>query len=361
MNGKKIKIIHIIPTLDMGGAERLLVDVVKNLDQNNFSVSIICLKRFGFWGMELKKQGTPLILAGLGNGFGIFGFLNLIKILKKENPDIVHAHLFGADFFGVLAAKLVGIKNIVSTEHNLNYQENWLKKILKKWSLNFTKNIVAVSGAVKTYAIAVGIPAEKIRVIYNGVETEKFLDLTRKYEKKNKITIGSLGRLTEQKGFDFLIEVLAILKDKKINCLLAGEGEDRGKLEKQIKKVGLSERVKLLGWQKNTKEFFDSLDIFILPSRWEGFGLAILEAGLAGLPVIASRVDGIKEIIEDKVDGLLFKKENVEELAEKIRYLTDNPEERKKLGVRLQNKAKEKFSIKKIVKDYENLYLELLK
>jgi len=346
----------------MGGAERLLVDIVKNLDRDNFSASVICLKRFGFWGMELKKQGTPLFLAGWGKFFWLFGFLNLVKILKKEKPDIVHTHLFGADVFGILAARLAGVKVIIATEHNLNYQEGFLKRFIKSWTMGFAQKIVAVSEAVRNYAVSSGrIPKEKIEIIYNGVELEKFLNAERKYEKKNEIIVGSIGRLTEQKGFDFLIEAGALLKDEKINFFIAGEGKDRKKLEKQIKKGNLGDKIKLLGWQKDTKEFFDSLDIFVLPSRWEGFGIAILEAGLAGLPVIASKVDGIKEIIQDNADGLLFEKGNVRELAEKINYLAGNPEEREKLAVNLRNKVKEKFSIEKIVREYENLYLRLLK
>jgi glycosyltransferase involved in cell wall biosynthesis len=362
MPKKKIKIVHIIPTLDMGGAERLLVDIVKNLDKDTFSVSVVCLKRFGSWGIELKKQGIVLSLAGGGKHFGFFNFLNLLKILKEAKPDIVHTHLFGADVFGVLAAKLVGTKAIVSTEHNLNYQEGTLKRFVKNKTMTFVQKIVAVSEAVKKYVVlSENISEDKVTVIFNGVELEKFLNKERKYPKKNEVIIGSLGRLTEQKGFDFLVKSMTLLKDEKVRCLVAGEGKNREKLEKQIEKESLTNKIKFLGWQQDTKKFLSLLDIFILPSRWEGFGIAILEAGLSGLPVIASKVDGIKEIIEDGVDGLLFEKGDFNELAEKISYLVGNPKERERLGSSLQNKVKERFFIEKIVKEYEKLYLRLLK
>ncbi|MDD5031628.1 MAG: glycosyltransferase [Patescibacteria group bacterium] len=361
MPEKKIKIIHIIPTLDLGGAEKLLVDIVKNLDKEKFESKVVCLKRFGFWGMELKREGIPLILAGGDKKLGLFVFLKLVKILKKEKPDIIHTHLFGADIFGRLAGRLAGVKVIVSTEHNLNYQESFLKKILKKSTAGLATSVIAVSRAVKDYAVKFeGADRNKTEIIYNGVEAKRFLNKNRDYHnEKKEIVVGSVGRLTKQKGFDGLITALA-KTDKKVKCFIAGDGAERKRLEKLIKKLNLSGRVELAGWQKDVSEFLNSLDIFVLPSRWEGFGIAILEAGLAGLPVIASGVDGIKEIIEDGQDGLLFGKEDVSGLAEKINYLIERPRERERLGLNLQDKVKEKFAIEKIVKEYEDLYLRLL-
>src|SRR4030042_6008978 len=104
----KIKIIHIIPTLDMGGAERLIVDLAKNLNKEKFTVEIICLKRFGVWGLELKKRDIPLTLIKQKSGYDILSFFKLLKILKAKRPDIVHTHLFGADFYGGLDAKIAG-------------------------------------------------------------------------------------------------------------------------------------------------------------------------------------------------------------------------------------------------------------
>ena len=360
---KKIKIIYIIPTLDMGGAERLLVDIVKNLNQERFASKVVCLKKFGFWGIELKKLGVPLILAGRREKLGLSTFFNLVKILKSQKADIVHTHLFGADVFGIMAAKLAGVKVIVSTEHNLNYQENFFKKFIKRYTNIFADVIVAVSAAVKNYVVgSEEIKENKVEVIYNGVDIKKFLNETRNYKNgREDIIIGSLGRLTKQKGFDYLIEAIAAITGSgKIKCLIAGEGEKRKKLKKQIKKLNLGSRVELLGWRRDTKEFLNSLDIFVLPSRWEGFGIAILEAGLSGLPVVAAKVDGIREIIKDGEDGLLFAKGNIAGLTEKINYLVNSPEERKRLGLALQNKVKEKFPIGKIVKKYEDLYLKLL-
>lgn len=360
---EKIKLIHIIPTLDMGGAERLMVDIVKNLNPENFSVKIICLKRFGVWGLELKDFGVPLILLGQKRGLSLFSLIKLIRILKQERPDIVHTHLFGADSYGALAARLAGVKYLVSTEHNLNYNDGFIKNAVKILISKLFDKIIAVSSAVKDYIIKTYyIKTEKISVIYNGIEVNKFLEpRDRLGEVKNnqKIIIGSIGRLTKQKGFAYLIEAISKLPGRNIECLIAGDGELKKELETKVKKLGLDDKIKFLGWQKDIKSFLDKIDIFILPSLWEGFGIAILEAGAAGLPVVASKVNGIKEIIEDNKDGLLVEPADSDELARKIESLLKDGNLRVELAANLRIKIKNNFNIKKIADSYEELYLSL--
>jgi len=360
---KKIKIIYIIPTLDMGGAERLVVDIIKNLNSDKFFVKIICLKRFGAWGLELKNSGVPLILLGQKRRVSLFSLIKLIKILKQEQPDIVHTHLFGADVYGSLAARLAGVKYLVSTEHNLNYDEGFIKSVVKIFIDKLFNKIIAVSNSVKNYIVKVyRAEAKKIMVIYNGVEINNFFQTENRLDnaKNNrKMIIGSIGRLTKQKGFEYLIEAVAKLAERNIECLIAGDGELKKELETKVKKLGLDDKIKFLGWQKDIKSFLNKLDIFILPSLWEGFGIAILEAGSAGLPVIASKVDGIKEIIEDSVDGLLAKPANGDELAQKIEFLLRDEKLAGDLANNLQTKIKNNFNIQKIAASYEELYLSL--
>jgi glycosyltransferase involved in cell wall biosynthesis len=358
---EKIKIIQLIPALGLGGAERVVVDLCKNLDKEKFAVKVACLKSPGESAGDLIAAGIPVELVG-GHGWPIaLSFFKLIKFLKKEKPDIVHTHLFGADFYGRLAARLAGVKIIVSTEHNLNFAEGFLKKIAKSLSGRLADEVVAVSQAVKQYLIKKeGMPEKKISVIYNGVAEKKFSYPGRDYAATGVLTIGSVGRLVRQKGFDFLIKALSRVPGD-WQCLIAGGGRERKKLAELIKLLSLENKVKLIGWEKNTPEFLKKLDIFVLPSRWEGLGIVILEAGASGLPVIASRVDGIKELISDGQDGLLFAGGDDAELAEKIKFLLANPEERKRLGENLRQKVVANFNADKMAAEYERLYLELLK
>jgi glycosyltransferase involved in cell wall biosynthesis len=284
----------------------------------------------------------------------------LVNYLKKEKPAVVHTQLFLADFMGRLAAKLAGIKVIISTEQNLNFSEGEHKRVLKKLTAPLATAIVAISTAVKNYSIEFeGGNPEKIIIIPNGIEINKFLYSERNFEVSDAIKIGFIGRLTEQKGIEYLIEALAKIKTP-YHCYLAGDGPLKEKLNAQIKTLNLQDKVELIGWQKNTPEFLRKIDIFVLPSRWEGLGIVVLEAGLAQLPVVASDVDGIKDIIVNNKNGLLFKSGDSQELAGKLNILINDADKRKSMAQALQQSVKEKFDIKKITYDYEELYLKLL-
>lgn len=362
MEKKKIKIIHIIPTLDMGGAERLMVDIALGLDRKIFESEVVCISSGGFWQKELEEADIPLTILNKKKGFSLRALLKLKKILKEKQPDIVHTHLFGADFYGRLAAKLANIKVIISTEHNLNISEGFFRKTAKKITNKFATRIIAVSEAVRAYAIQKeGADESKVKVIYNGIRLEKFLNEKGDYALGKTFKIGSIGRLSKQKGYEYLIEAINKLNDRKIVCQIASDGELKEQLNEKIALLGLGRQIELVGYKKNTPEFLNSLDLFVLSSRWEGLGIVILEAGAAGLPVIASDVDGIKEIIDDKEDGLLFTKGNSDELKEKIKYLLNNESERKRLGQALQRKIIEKFDIEKIVRQYEEVYIQACK
>ena len=357
---KKIKILHIIPSLLPGGAEKMAALLAEFSNPEKFSIGILCLKAGGLWEEKLIKQGIPVTIVGSLNRPIIFDFFKIVKAIKNFSPDIVHTHLFGGDFYGRICARLAGVKKIISTEQNVNFSEGKLRKLAKFLTSLLAIRIVAASKAIKKYLIAdEGVAPEKIEVIYNGVETDKFSPLARDYKPSGRpLVVGSIGRLTEQKGFDYLLEALA--KIKEVECLIAGEGEEKENLEKKIKMLGLDRRVKLVGLQKDVPQFLRSLDVFVLPSRWEGFGIVLLEAGLSGLPIIASRVDGILEIIEDGLNGWLFEKGNVEELADKLKKILAEPAARARLGKNIREKVLDKFEIKKIVKQYEDLYLKIL-
>ncbi len=361
MTDKKIKLIHIIPTLSMGGAERLLVDISKNLSKDIFDIEVICIVSSGIWKMELETAGIKVSVMGKKKGFSLKVFFTLLKMLKEKKPDIVHTHLFGADFYGRIVAYLAKVKTIVSTEHNLNFSEGFVRRILKRITNNLADVIIAVSEAVKDYAIKKeGADPRKVQVILNGVKINKFLNTKRDYN-KNELIIGSVGRLEKQKGYDLLLEAIFKAKDQAIKCEIVGEGKERDYLEKRIHELRLFDQVKFIGQREDTPDFLNNIDIFVLPSRWEGLGIVILEAGLSGLPVIASNIDGIKEIIDDNQNGLLFEKANTDDLSDKLKTLLTDGEKRKELGESLQDKIKNNFDIKKIAEKYQKLYLEYYK
>ncbi len=353
------KVLHIIPALGMGGAERVVVDISFGLETSEFETVVLSFVGGGYWKEILEKKHIRVIELHKKSKFDLKNFLMIKKIIKQENPDIIHTHL-GGDLYGRLAARLLGYKNIISTEHNVNPDEGFLMNLIKKITSTWANKIIAVSKAVERDLIhRYGIAKEKIRVIYNGIDINNFKQ--KEFMSDNaRIQIGSAGRLTEQKGFAILIEALAELKDLNFHCTIVGEGVKRTELETLIRTLNLDERVSLPGLSSDVPEFLHGLDIFVLPSLWEGLGIAVLEAGATSLPVIASNVDGIREIITDTKDGLLFEPGDAHILASKLRSLINNADERERLGRALRVAVAEHFSVSKMVAEYRKAYLEIL-
>lgn len=358
MKEKKYKIIHIIPTLDKGGAERLLVDLAKHIDKKRFAIEVLSLTTLGRWGFELKRAGVPVASLAKKRKGSLAALWRLYLELKRRKPDIIHLHLFGGDLYGLIAGRLAKVPYIVSTEHNLNYSESRFRRAIKKMLIPRMDKVVAVSEAVKGYLASEGIDGSAIEVIHNGIDTARFKSPADRGRRTGTI-IGSVGRLTAQKDYATLLEAISLLKGHNVSCLLVGEGEERADLEKIIRKKGLASQVMLLGAQDAIGEFLAKLDIFVLPSRWEGFGLVVLEAGASRLPVIASKVDGIKEIITDNKNGLLFEAGNAGDLAEKIKELAADTQKAGRLAKELNANVLESFSIQKMAEKYAGLYAAL--
>lgn len=374
-NNQPLKVVCLTPHLFIGGAERLMIDIFSRLDRRRFQPQWCCLEGdsadSASWRLELERAGIEVaVLASDQKPKQQVGRLwrlivigwRLWRYLRKNRPDIVQTQLF-ADVYRPIA-RLAGVPIIISVEHNLDYDEPaWtrLAKIISRWAVD---GIIAVSQAVKQDIIQRYhyLPG-KIEVIYNGVDLDKFfkpIDRSHLASQSQPVwRLGAIGRLTKQKGFDVLIKALAALP-KEINwqCSIAGSGPQASHLNSLITKFGLSNQIKLVGLQTDVPKFLAGLDLLVAPSRWEGLGLVILEAGAAGVPVVASQIDGIVEIISHQNNGYLVEAGSVNQLT---KGLTDvltavSPDKRLTWAINLQKTVKENFSIIKTVEQYQNYY-----
>ena len=359
----RTKITYIIPTLDSGGAERFFVDLIKNLDREKFEASLILYKRAGLWLGELEREGIKCVVLEKKFLFDISNFIAIYKSIKEIGPDIVHTQL-GADIYGVLAAKLAGIRSIVSTEVNTNINESYLYNCLKKFSLRFVDRVIAVSSAVlndakKRYKIN----KKKLEVIYNGIEIERFSikEKRNNFSDDNPIVFGTIGRLTEQKGHINLIKAFSMLSDKNAKLLIAGKGELKDDLNQLIITLGLQKRVELCG-KVLAPKFLNEIDVFVLPSIWEGMGIVLVEAALTGLPIIASDVGGVSEVVSSE-EAWLVEPGNIEDLRKTIDSLIINFETIE-TGLKIEKankRAREMFDITIIADNYQKLYQKLIR
>lgn len=375
---QRLRIVGLTPHLFVGGAERLMIDIFSRLDQDKFELYWCCLKAGSAeaqaWQAELLQAGVKIkvldqrprhssCLVRLWRAIVIA--VKLWFYLYRIKPDILQTQL-AADIYQPIGC-LAGVPTVISVEHNIDNDEpklnGWLKKIFRY----FSKYHIAVSEAVKLDVVKrYGYPAEQVEVIYNGIDLKKFKSA--KTDKKwpanhDHWRLGAIGRLTPQKGFDLLIQALARLpKEIGWKCSIAGEGRQRSGLEDLVKYLNVSERVELVGHQADVPGFLSGLDLLIVPSRWEGLGLVVLEAGAAGLPVLASAVDGIKEIINDRVDGYLVTAGSPEQLADGLTdVMTGDSQRLAEWSANLQARVEHDFSIDQTVESYQKLYQQLSK
>ncbi len=358
MDRKPLKIIHILPELGLGGAERLLVDVLKFSDRKKYEFKVFCLLRGGGFQVELEKMGVSVEVFGKKSKLGWGLLKNLRRRLREEQPEIVHTHLFAGDAWGKLAARWAKVPVIISTEHNLNLDEGKTKRWIKILTYKWTAKVIAVSKAVAEYAReCYKLPAEQVEVVHNGIDMQRFQYKEPGMDGARPI-FGCVGRLEEQKGQKFLIKAFSdvVAKYPRAELWLAGVGSRRWQLEKQATRLGLSHNVKFLGQRLNIAELLGELDFFVLPSLWEGLGIAAMEAMARGLPVIASKVDGLRELINDGEDGLLVEPAKANMLAEKMLELADKAYLARTLSHKARLKAETYFDIKKTVEKYSEIY-----
>lgn len=282
------------------------------------------------------------------------------KICKVNQIDIIHAHHRYFDLIAFIASKLIKIKTITSVQSFVKGRQKFSYK---------SEILVACSFAIKNHLINYfKVNENKIQVIYNFVDLSKVriskikMELKRELKiPEGKTIIGYVGRFNiYEKGIDVLINALNETSKIKsdIFLLLVGSGKDENIIYKNLSKSNFD--YKILGPQINIYDYFNIIDIFVLPSKIEPFGIVVLEAGLMKKPVIGSEIGGITEIIENNKNGLLFESGNNNELSKLILFLINNENKAKNFGENLYQKVLRDYSVEKGISNYENSYRKLI-
>lgn len=298
MKNQDLTILYILPTFQRGGAETLLLQMVRYFISRGHQVHVIALVRGGDMQKAFEQTGACVEVLNKKTKIGFGVILRLMQYIKNTRPDVVHTHLFGGDVWGGIAAKTMRVPVLLSTEHNINVYEGKVRMYTKRMILNLFDGVVAISRAVHRYAQeAYHVPRKKIFAIYNGVDLSRY-----KYRKhydyfSDGIRVCIVARLHEQKGHIYLLDALSRLKAQypRIGLDIYGSGPLEAKLRVHAKKAGVSELVTFKGTQPITDTLLHQYDLFILPSVWEGLGIAVLEAQASGVPVIVSDVDGLSD------------------------------------------------------------------
>lgn len=384
---EKIKLVQIIAEKDViGGGPKHVLGILNNIDQKKFDLFLICPA--GELSKEAKKiKAVEVFNLDMDSKFNLFAIMKIRKYLSQIQaqgnpfgPMIVHTHGPRAGLLGREALKAGMIS--VYTEHiwGPGYRlENRINEILQKKILkqlnSKTHLIIAVSSAVKKYLVDQKLASEeRVIVISNGITTDsnlKSFDRPRTGSKTSKLRdlkhhhnqmIGTVGSLKKVKGQIFLIQAIPEIIKKFPHLMLeiVGEGEERDNLEQEIKNLKLQRHVSLLGKKNDIEKIINRWSVFILPSIAETFGISILEANIAGIPVIASRVGGVTDVTTDKKTGMLVEPEKPDQISEAIINLLEHPAYAAKLTRGGKERAK-LYDWRVIIKKIEAVYTDLVK
>jgi len=362
------KVLFVITKSNWGGAQRYVYDLATNIPKEYEAV--VALGGNGPLVQKLVAAGIRTIpLDSLERDISILkdirSFLKLVSLFWSESPTIVHLNSSKAGGMGALAARICGVPRIVFTAHGWfhNEKRSVVARVLA-WILHLVTQVLVHTTIAVSHAAYRTAPLKKsVRVIHNAVHITEPLqraDARKLLSEKgasfgSEIAIGTIGELHANKGHDVLIESAKLLPESS-SIIIIGGGEKRKNIEQQINSEHLTSRVFLTGHIDTASQYLSAFDIFVLPSRTEALAYVVLEAGLAGLPVVASSVGGVPEIVENGVTGLLVPAENAKALAEALQKLIDAPELREQYGKALKEKVVREFSLERMVSETVAVY-----
>jgi glycosyltransferase involved in cell wall biosynthesis len=366
----KLNVMHAVLSLETGGLERMVTESALALDKDLFNVEVCCYDRFGDFSDILTGNGIKVTLLKRNqNRYDYFFPLKLRMFLKRKNVHILHIHS-GTFFLSTQGGILAKTPVMIYTDHGRVLPESKIAVLMDRFSGHFVDKIIAVSTELEKYLVdIIRLPLEKTSTIINGISTEKFTArekpevLLKEFgiTLKDKV-IGTVGRLAEVKDQISLIEAFNVVHKKIPNTflMLVGDGPMRNKLNNKIIEFKLEEHVKITGNRNDVPELLNLFDVFVLSSLSEGTSVALLEAMSSGIAPIVTCVGGNPSIVDNNINGILFRPEHVEELAENLINILQNDEKRKQYSKNAALKIRAKFSIEKMVKEYEKLYMNLL-
>ncbi|MHB0977641.1 MAG: glycosyltransferase family 4 protein [Candidatus Aquicultorales bacterium] len=355
---------------DEGGGPAYLKSLLRHMDRARFQVTYVSLGRDSLAAEVSEFVAATEVVEGwraslAGSVSGVFG------ALRKHKADVIHTHGLRANLAGRVAGRLMGIP-VVTTVHSaisLDYADRikqFLAPKVDSSTLSLTTRFIAVSAAIKKDLIKRRVPEEKITVVYNGVDVPIGQPVAEEARRRlgvsgDEFVVGTVARLEPNKGIRFLIRAAADLRPllPKLKVVIVGSGRDRRELEREAERLGLGEVVAFTGFQEDARALMSAFDVFALPSLMEGFALVVIEAMASGIPVVASKVGGVPEIVQEGRNGLLVEPGDPKSLAEAILKLHASPQLRRSIIGEAYQDFSERFTTQRFVEGTERVLEEV--
>lgn len=356
---KKIAIIY-SGAKNQGGIEVYLLNLLNNYKGTDIKFFVISL---GIWPILEKINVNKYILAR--SSLNIFNFLRIIKYIRKQEIDLLVSHGMVSRIYCKICSLFIKAPHL-ATIHS-DYKNEYSNKC-KLLSFLFaelvlgriTTRYIAVSNFLKNELIKSGVGSNKIDVVHNGIDFNKLNCNYSVNNNKKALVLGSVGRLHKVKGYDLLIKAFSKIEDKNMFLYIWGKGEERENLQSIINKLGLQEKVFLRG-EEEFKKIVSQIDIYVQPSRSEGFGLAVVQAMGCGIPVVVTPAGSLPEIINNGKTGMVTKSFFVDDICASLNELIGNKKLREEISKNAYVVSRKNFGLDKWVDKTINKYLEAAK
>jgi glycosyltransferase involved in cell wall biosynthesis len=376
VDGRPLRVVHCVLSLDVGGLERIVIDLVRIGKQRGGEISVLCLERPGPLAAAAVSHGAAVACLKKPPGISRRTVRLAEEFLADTRPDVVHTHQIGPLWYVGLAARRARVPGVIHTEHidNVVKAKGFWKKLKCRglWhrAARYTERFCCVSEDIaRSAARWRTVSRRKLDVVLNGVDVERFADRSTTPSLRPELglagdvkVIGTVGRLAEVKRQDLLLRGFARLHATvpKTHLLIVGDGPERGPLVELACELGISQATTFAGYQAEPERFLQIMDLFALTSRLEGLPMALLEAWAAGLPAVATAVGGVPDLVKHGENGLLIPSGDEDGLVLSLKSMLDDVNLAATFARRGQALVREHYSLQRMALDYEARYMELL-
>ena len=368
---RRITVFHLIGSLRVGGAEQQVVSLAPLFDKQKFKVMVCAMQPGGALRDRLDQAGIEYICINYRIRSYIPVMLRFISLLKREKVDILHTHMYTASRFGRIAGVIAGVRVMIATDHGRDPWKKWWDIAFDRIMIKRTALRIGVSqDLVDIIKMCENPPPEKLAMIPNGVDSERFKCGEGERNRvraefgiaDDEILVGAVGRLVDPKAFHILIEAVSLLARRmpRVRLVLVGDGNLRPELEKQAADLGVPGLVLFAGMRMDIPAVLSAIDVFTISSKSEGLPVSLLEAMVAGRPIVTTKVGGIPEVVGDHQEALLVEPNNPTALADAIAEVILNPEPAAQRARLAQEKATSEYSVAATVRTLEQVYCRLL-
>lgn len=365
------RVLHVIDSLHLGGAQEVVLNLA-TCGSPRYRHEVATLHGHGIYWDRLREAGVTVHSLSPHKYFPLY-LATLPALLIARRPHILHCHLIPSNILAKPLGALLGVPLILNHDHTNDPSriDNKLLLALDTTTNRLARHIIAVAGACRDFLIQhESVPPEKITLVPNAIDLRRFSPGTvGRRESRAALglppegpVIAGVGRLNPQKNFSLFLEIAAAIAPKfpEVRFLLAGEGPEESMLREKVNALGISDRVVFAGYVPDTRRVYVAADVLLMPSRFEGLPMTLLEAMAMGLPVVASKLDGIAEVIADGEEGFLVESGDAPSFVERIARLLGNSALASRFSSNARAKIEARFSVERMTSAVEEIYERFL-